>query len=164
MNNKNFTLSLTVGKSAKDVFKAINNVRGWWSKIIEGETDTLGAVFYYHYRDIHRCTIKVNELVPAKKVVWYVLHNDFDFTKDKTEWNDTKIVFEITSKGKQTEIAFTHVGLTPAYECYEACSEGWGMYILTSLKSLIESGKGEPNEGRPKTRTEAKLSGRNEHR
>jgi hypothetical protein len=51
-------------------FDAINNVRGWWSQAEQGDTDKLGAVFYHHYQDVHRCTLKITELLPSKKVAW----------------------------------------------------------------------------------------------
>ncbi len=143
--NKDFRLTYRVDNTPQEVFDAINNVRGWWSQLIEGDTDKLDAVFYYHARDLHRCTLKVTELVPGKKVVWHVLHNDFTFIKDKSEWNGTDIVFEIASKGDKTELTFTHVGLVPAYECYGVCSDAWSTYIRGSLHDLITTGKGNPN-------------------
>jgi len=141
----NYEVTLTVAKPAADVFAAINDVRGWWSQAIVGETDRLGAVFYYHYKDVHRCTLEIAELVPDKKIVWRVLHNDFNFIQDRSEWNATDIVFEIAPQGDQTEVHFTHVGLVPAYECYDICSNAWGNYITGSLRSLIATGEGQPN-------------------
>ena len=147
MSSPNFTVNFLVDKKPAEVFDAINNVRGWWSQAIEGDTNKLGAVFYYHYQDIHRCTLQITELVPGKKVVWRVLQNYFNFVEDKTEWTGTDVVFEIARKGDKTEVRFTHVGLVPAYECYTACSDGWGTYINGSLHSLIATGKGQPNVG-----------------
>ena len=69
-----------------------------------------------------------------------------NFVKHKTEWKGTDIVFEITKKGDKTELCFTHVGLVPAFECYGACSDAWGFYIKDSLRSLITTGRGEPNQ------------------
>lgn len=146
MNDQNYTTAFAVDQSPAEVFAAINNVRAWWSEEIDGNTDKPGSVYYYHFKDIHRCTIKVTELVSNKKVVWHVLHNDFNFIKDKTEWNDTDIVFEIEEKGGQTELHFTHVGLAPSHECYEVCSDAWGTYINGSLRDLIATGKGHPNQ------------------
>jgi hypothetical protein len=145
MNNQNYTATFSVDQTPEEVFKAINNIRGWWSQAIEGDTDKLGAVFYYAYQDVHRCTLKITELVPGKRVVWHVLHNDFNFIKDKSEWNDTDVVFEIARKGDKTEVRFTHVGLVPAYECYDVCSNAWSGYITGSLRNLIATGKGQPN-------------------
>lgn len=94
---------------------------------------------------MHRCNIKVVEVIPRKRIVWQVLDNYFSFTEDKTEWKGTKLVFEITEKGDQTEIRFTHEGLVPDYECYGMCSNAWGTYINGSLRRLITTGKGSPN-------------------
>jgi hypothetical protein len=74
------------------------------------------------------------------------LDSRINFVKDKTEWKGTDIVFEVTKKGDKTELRFTHVGLVPAFECYGACSDAWGFYINDSLRSLITTGKGEPNQ------------------
>ncbi len=158
MNSRNYTIAFTVNQTPQEAFAAINNVRGWWSEEIEGSTDTLGAEFKYHFKDIHRCKLKITELIPGKKAVWHVLDNHFNFTKDKTEWKGTDIAFEISSKGGKTEIRFSHIGLVPEYECYDACSEGWSFYINTSLRDLITTGKGQPNVGQPMTETERALA------
>ncbi len=157
MNSRNYTSAFTVDQTPEEAFAAINNVRGWWSEEIEGSTDKLGAEFKYHFKDIHRCKLKITELVTGKKVVWHVLNNDFNFTKDKTEWKGTDIIFEISKKGDKAEIHFTHQGLVPEYECYDACSEGWGFYINGSLLDLITIGKGQPNVGQPMTANERAL-------
>jgi hypothetical protein len=143
--NPSYTTSFTVEQSPEEVFAAINNVRGWWSEEIEGSTDTLGEEYKYHYKDIHRCTMKLTELVPNKKVVWLVLDNYFDFIQDQSEWLNTEIRFEISEKDGKTEVHFAHIGLVPDYECFDVCSNAWGFYINTSLKNLITTGKGQPN-------------------
>lgn len=159
MQNQNFTTTLLLDQSPNDVFNAINDPRAWWSEEIEGNTSQLNDVFTYHYEDIHFCKVKQIELVPDKKVVWHILENDFNFTKDKTEWVDTKVSFEISRKGDQTQLVFTHIGLVPEYECYDACHQGWTHYIQNSLGSLIRTGKGQPNAtGTPRTETEEKLT------
>jgi hypothetical protein len=145
MSKQHYTTSFSVDQSPREVFDAINDVRGWWSEATVGDTDKLGAVAYYHYKDAHRCTFRITELVPGRRVAWRILHNDFNFTRDKSEWNDTEVVFDIARKGDKTEVRFTHVGLVPAYECYDVCSNSWGRYINGSLRKLITMGKGQPN-------------------
>ena len=147
MNESNLSISFVVGNTPEEVFDAINNVRGWWSGQIEGRTDELGR-FEYHYADVHRCTIDITELVPGKKVSWHVVDNYFSFVEDKSEWKGTDIVFQIDRKGDRTEVRFTHVGLVPSYECYDVCSDAWGTYIKGSLRNLITSGKGQPDQNR----------------
>jgi hypothetical protein len=142
---KDFTTSLLVDQTPKEVFDAVNNVRGWWSQEIEGNTDKLNEEFRYHYQDVHICRFKIIEFIPDKRVVWLVLENFFKFTKDKTEWVGTKVIFEILEKNKKTELRFTHQGLVPEYECFDICFKAWTQYIQESLLSLITTGKGQPN-------------------
>src|SRR4030095_7922097 len=158
MKASDFTTTLLVDQSPKEVFNAINNVRGWWSEEIEGSTDKLNAEFNYHYLDVHRSKMKITELIPDKKVVWLVEENYFSFTKDKSEWTGTKIIFEISQKDNKTQVVFTHQGLVPEYECFEICQDAWTTYIQHSLRSLIETGKGQPNNSEtPRTADEEKL-------
>ena len=89
--------------------------------------------------------MKLIEVIPDKKVVWLVLDNYFKFTKDKSEWKGTKIIFEISQKDNKTQIRFTHLGLVPEYECFDICRDAWTNYIQNSLCSLITTGKGQPN-------------------
>src|SRR6266849_4879142 len=120
MKNQNFTATLSVDQTPKAAFAAILNVRGWWSENIEGSTD--------------------------KRAVWLILDNYFDFTQDRNEWKDTQLIFVVSKNGDNTEIRFTHQGLVPEYECFHVCSNAWGSYINGSLRSLIATGKGRPNQ------------------
>ncbi len=146
MNDQNYTTTFTVDQTPEEAFAAINNVRGWWSEEIEGSTDKLGDEFTYRYKDVHYCKMKLTEVIPGKKVVWLVLDNYFNFTEDKSEWKGTEITFEVSEKGNKTEIRFAHLGLVPEYECFDVCSNSWGFYINGSLRSLITTGKGRPNQ------------------
>jgi hypothetical protein len=143
--NASFAATFSVDQAPGEVFDAINNVRGWWSEDIAGGTGKVGDDFTYRYRDAHRCRIKVTELVPGERITWHVVDNYFDFTRDTTEWKDTDIHFEITMRDGKTEIRFTHVGLAPACECFEVCSNSWDFYLRTSLRALIRTGRGLPN-------------------
>lgn len=145
MESQSFTTTLLVNQTPKEVFDAINNVRGWWSEEIEGNTENLNDEFTYRYKDVHHCTMKLIEVVPNKKVVWLVLDNFFSFTKDKSEWKGTKVVFDISEHENKTKVTFTHLGLVPEYECYNACVHGWSQYIEQSLPALLSTGKGKPN-------------------
>jgi hypothetical protein len=146
MKNQNYSISFAVDQSPEQVFNAINNVRGWWSEEIEGNIDKLGDEFTYHYNDVHHCKMRLIEVIPHKKVVWLVVDNYFNFTEDKNEWKGTKIIFEISKKRDQSEIRFTHWGLVPEYECFNVCSNAWSSYMNGSLRSLITTGKGKPNQ------------------
>ncbi len=148
MNNtssKNYTTTISVDKDISSAFNSIKNIRGWWSEAIEGNTDKVGETFFYHYKDVHLCKIKLIEMVADNKLVYQVIDNEFNFTKDKTEWINTKLIFDLSTEGNKTKIVFTHEGLVPDYECYNVCNDAWTSYIQGSLKNFIETGIGKPN-------------------
>ncbi len=145
MASQNFTSAFLVDESPEAAFAAINNVRGWWSGEIEGPTDKLDAEFTYRYKDIHYSKQRITEMMPNTRVVWRVLDAYLDFTEDPNEWTGTEITFEVSQQGEQTEVRFTHLGLVPAFECFDKCSSAWSFYINSSLRRLITTGHGEPN-------------------
>jgi hypothetical protein len=159
MENQDFTTAILVDQAPEEAYQAVNNVRGWWSEEIEGSTAKLDAEFDYHYEDVHRCKMKIIELVPNQKVAWLVKKNYFKFTEDTSEWTGTKIIFDISSLNGKTQVRMTHHGLVPTYECFDICRDSWTNYIQNSLRSLIETGKGKPNgKGKPQTENEKKLT------
>ena len=141
----NFTTTFLVDQSPTEVFDAIANVRGWWSGNIEGVTDLLGAQFTYRYRDIHYSKQEITEFVPAQRVTWQIVDSSLNFTSDPNEWTGTEIEFEISDRNGQTEVRFTHKGLVPALKCFKDCSDAWSYYVNDSLRPLITSGQGLPN-------------------
>jgi hypothetical protein len=145
IQNGSFSKIIHVNKHPAEAFDAIRNFRGWWSEDIDGDTGMINEVFFYHYKDIHLCRMQLIESIPGERLVYRVLENDFNFVSDKTEWVDTRLIFDIFSEGTGTCVKFTHDGLTPDDECYAVCHDAWTGYIGNSLKNYIESGKGQPN-------------------
>ncbi|SRR6266498_3516816 len=145
MKTSGFTTTVLLDQTPEEVFNAVNSPREWWSEEIEGNTAKLNDAFTYHYKDVHISKMKLIEVIPNEKVVWLVMDNHFNFTKDESEWTGNKIIFEITEKGNKTQLQFTQVGLVPEYECYDICQNAWNNYINNSLRSLITTGKGQPN-------------------
>ena len=92
MDNKNYATSLVVDQSPKEVFDAINNVRGWWSINIEGNTTTEGDEFVYFYKEVHISKMKIVALDPFKKVEWSIL------PKKKMNGKEIKLSFKFWSK------------------------------------------------------------------
>ena len=142
MTTTDFTTTILTDRSPKEVFDAITHVRGWWQGEITGSTDKLHDEFTYRYGDIHYSKQKLVEVIPDKKIVWLVTESQLNFLQEKNEWNNTKIVFEISKAHDKTQLRFTHLGLAPEIECYDACSTAWGELIRKSLFSLITTGKG----------------------
>ncbi|RBQ09146.1 SRPBCC domain-containing protein [Pedobacter miscanthi] len=145
MKSKDYTTNILVDKTPQVAFKAIQNFRGWWSQEIQGSTDVLNETFFYHYKDVHLCKLKLIEKISNQKLVYLVVDNQFNFVKDKTEWIGTKLIFELIPEGNHTKVVFTHQGLVPEYECYKVCNDAWTSYIQGSLKTYIETGTGKPN-------------------
>jgi hypothetical protein len=145
MKTTDFSITLSIDKTPNEVFHSINNVRGWWTEELDGNTHKLDDEFTVRFFDnIQVTSQKLVEVIPDKKVTWLVTKSELNFLKDKNEWKGTKINFEITEKGGKTQLHFTHVGLVPGVECYQDCSVGWGRYINGSLLPLITEGKGNP--------------------
>jgi hypothetical protein len=73
------------------------------------------------------------------------------FLENKDEWTGTKISFDISRHDDKTQVLFTHIGLTPGVECYNACLKGWSQYVQHSLLSLITTGVGQPDKKQTET-------------
>lgn len=146
MVDQSYTTTFAVDRTPSEVIDAIKDVRGWWSKELDGRSAGPGDEFRYQYEDVHRCDIRVTEVVPGRKVSWLVLDNYFNFTEGEDEWTGTTIDFEVVANDERTEVRFIHHGLLPEHECFAACSSGWTFYINTSLQQLITTGEGQPND------------------
>lgn len=145
MSKQDFNKSFSLDRSPAKVFDAVNNVRGWWSTLLDGSSDKEGDIFIYRHKDIHASTQKLVEVVKYEKVTWLVTESYLSFLTEKPdEWTGTTISFEIESVGDKTKLHFTHHGLTPEKECFEDCSGGWNFY-LRSLVNLISNGEGQPD-------------------
>jgi Activator of Hsp90 ATPase homolog 1-like protein len=142
VENKNFTATIEVAASSNDVFNHINEVSKWWSKDYEGSSTKLNDEFIICHPDRHFSKQKLIELIPDKKIVWHVTDSNLNWIKkDKNEWTNTRMIFEINTKGDKTILHFTHEGLIPEKECYSMCEQGWNMVIKERLFNLITNGK-----------------------
>lgn len=146
MDQHDFTTTFLVDQTPAEVFKAVTNVRGWWSAGIEGGTEKLNDEFIYQVEGVHYSKMQLIDVVPDERVVWLVKYNYLSFVKDKSEWTGTKVHFDISRQGEKTQLRFTHEGLVPEYECYEVCTPAWTNYVQGSLLPLITTGQGHPNQ------------------
>lgn len=146
MAKKDLSIQLLVDGTPEETFRAISNVRGWWSQLVEGRTEQAGDEFRYRHKDLHDSTQRVVESVPGKRIVWLVTESDLSFLNHRSEWTGTKIIFDLLPSGHQTEIRFTHEGLLPESECIDACTKGWTYYLEQSLVPLVNSGEGRPDK------------------
>ena len=145
MKQQDYTVSITVDATAQEVFDYVNNVPKWWTENMEGSSQKLNDEFTVRFGETF-VTAKVLELIPRRKIVWHVIDCNKPWLKDKKEWNDTKIQFEISTKNDKTQMIFIHQGLVPEIECFDVCSNAWSQYIHKSLWKLVTTGKGQPDK------------------
>ncbi len=146
MKKHDYQKSFNAGVTAKEAFENITNVAGWWTASFKGSAKTVNDEFEVTFGKT-KVNFKVTESVPYKKLVWLVTDCYLDWLNDKTEWKDTKIVWNISKENKSTKIEMTHVGLVPGIECYNDCEAGWNQYVGESLPKLISAAKGILFEG-----------------
>jgi len=143
MKEQDYCVSITVNTTAQEAFKGINNISDWWTIIFEGYSEKLNDVFTVRFGETF-ITVKIVELIPYKKIGWHVIDCYKHWLKDKKEWKDTTISWEISAEKNVTQISFTHIGLVPGIECYKGCEKAWNFYVNESLFKLLTEGKGIP--------------------
>ena len=139
MENKKYTATIEVAKFPNDVFNhIINDVSKYWPEEIEGECTKLNDEFIFKSGDSHYSKNKVIEFVPNRKVVWLVTES---LRKtDNFEWTGTKMIFELTPKGENTQLKFTYDGFVLENE-YERLVQICDMVIKEKLYNLLTNGK-----------------------
>ncbi|MDT7661043.1 MAG: hypothetical protein QOD04_599 [Pseudonocardiales bacterium] len=145
MTEHSYTTSFTVANPPAEVFAAVNAPRAWWMTDIQGATRQVGDEFSFEVPGVHYSKLRVTEMVPDELVVWRVIEGRVQFVADPDEWTGTEIRFELSEHDSATTLRFTHVGLHPDHECYEACSGAWSLYAGDSLRTLLTTGTGMPN-------------------
>ncbi|MFW6722648.1 SRPBCC family protein [Streptomyces sp. MAR4 CNY-716] len=135
MESTHYTTEFWVDETPDTVFAAILNVPGYWT--IDGDTAQQGDEFVHRHEGALYSRFRVAEVVPGQRVVWQVLVSHLDFVAEHDEWTGTRVLFEVNPKDGGTRLRFTHEGLSPAKECWTACSRGWDDVINQNLKNLI---------------------------
>lgn len=121
----------------------ISQVSKWWSLNFEGSSKP-GDVFTVRFKNGDRYEIKVEELIPGKKIVWDVIDADQTWHEDRDEWTGTKIICDISPDKNGSKVTMTHLGLVPEFECYDRCKLGWDYLLKESLYKYLSEGTGMP--------------------
>lgn len=143
MKNNDYHKTMTVDASAEEAMRKISEVNGWWAKNFIGKADNLHDKFSVRFGETY-VDFQVSDLIPDRKVVWKVTDCHLHWIKAQKEWMDTEVVFELSKKGNETRIDFTHIGLVPGVECYHDCEVGWNGHLTGSLVEFINGGVGTP--------------------
>ena len=142
MGNNSFNSSFAARIGAGEAIKKINNVPEWWGVTFTGSAEKQNDTFTVKMTGDSFFDFTVTELIPGKRVVWLVTDCNMPWYPDKTEWTNTRLIFDLDEHDGITELSFTHEGLTPEVECYKDCESGWTHWIKTSLFSYFTTGKG----------------------
>jgi hypothetical protein len=143
MENRNYHKTLIVKASAEEAMKKISRIALWWRNDFSGDAEKLNSKFTVPFGAPSFVDFVVSESAPGKKLVWKVTDCYLPWFKDTKEWNNTEVVFTLSSENGGTQINFTHVGLVPEVECYEACEKGWNGH-LNQLAGFINENKELP--------------------
>ena len=144
MTMQDYQSTVSAKISADEAFSKIANVSEWWTKGTTGNAKKVGDTFKVDWGET--CVdFKIVEAVPSKRIVWQVTDCHLPWLKDKTEWKDTKVVWELATANGTTQVTMTHAGLTPAVECFNGCEAGWNFYFGKSLLKLFTDDRGLPD-------------------
>ena len=142
MGNNDFNSTISAKISADEAIKKISNVPEWWGITFTGSCQKQGDKFTVKMTSDSFFNFTVTELIPGKRLVWLVTDCNMPWYSDKTEWTNTRLIFDLKENNGETALSFTHEGLTPNVECYKDCEQGWTHWIKTSLFSYLTTGKG----------------------
>jgi uncharacterized protein YndB with AHSA1/START domain len=132
-----------VKSSPEEVYKALTareRLAGWWTNDTQGESKVGGLLkfrFSADGKEIGGFDMKVLELQPARRVLWQVVGGP-------EEWIGTKVSWELKQEGEYSIVLFKHLDWKEPVEFMHHCSTKWAIFLM-SLKSLVETGKGDPS-------------------
>jgi uncharacterized protein YndB with AHSA1/START domain len=142
MEKNDFNSSISASISANEAIKKISNVPEWWGITFTGSAEKQNDKFTVKMGGNSFFNFIVTELTPGERVVWLVTDCNMPWYSDKTEWANTRLIFDLHENDGVTELKFTHEGLVPEKECYERCAhEGWDIVIKDYLFNFIATGK-----------------------
>ena len=129
--------------SSQEIYEALatrDGLAGWWTTDTQGGSKVGGVIkfrFSADGRKIGGFDMKVLDLRPAERVLWQV-------SDGPAEWIGTKVSFALKQEGDYSVVLFEHAGWKEPVEFMHHCSTKWATFLL-SLKSLGETGKGQPS-------------------
>lgn len=109
----------------------------WWTRDgVRGESSEGARLQFFFGQPQPAAVMEVTRLDPDGHVSWSCVEG-------AEEWVGTKLAFDLTPKGNETVVLFTHADWRDPVEFMAHCSARWA-YFLLSLKSYLETGKGTP--------------------
>jgi hypothetical protein len=131
-----YSVEIEVAKSSNEVFSCLIDLTKWWPEEFIGENIKINSEFVLKTGEGHYSKNIVTEFVPHEKVVWLVTESRREH--DNFDWTGTRMIFELTTRGDNTEIKFTYDGVVLENEI-ERLAQICDFVIKEKLKSMIES-------------------------
>ena len=112
----------------------VDRLAGWWTTDTTGEGQAGGALAF-KFGERGFIDVKVLADQPDR-ILWEV-------TDGPPEWIGSRIVWAPKVSGDWTVVMFSHTGWREPVEFMHHCSTKWALFLM-SLKSLLETGQGQP--------------------
>ncbi|RED75029.1 SRPBCC family protein [Cohnella phaseoli] len=128
----------TVHAPASKVYETLTAAEGlseiWTNELIVN--NQIGFVNEFRFGSDDVTKMKIEELIPNKKVVWHCIDSD-------AEWIGTMISFDIEEKNGKSFLTLRHMNWKEVTPFYRSCNYNWA-FFLYSLKCYCEDGEGIP--------------------
>jgi uncharacterized protein YndB with AHSA1/START domain len=124
--------------SPDDTYDALatrDGLAAWWTNDTQGDSG-IGETIRFRFGEKGGFEMRVLELDPSRRVLWEVVEGP-------AEWIGTTVRFELRQESGYTIVLFAHRGWKEPVEFMHHCSTKWATFLM-SLKSLVETGKGDP--------------------
>jgi uncharacterized protein YndB with AHSA1/START domain len=121
-----------------DAYQALTTqtgLAGWWTSDVRGDGTQVGNILEFRF-EAGGFDMKVIDLKEPTSVTWEVIAGP-------DEWVGTTIQFDLKQDGEYTIVLFKHLNWKEPIEFMHHCSTKWAIFLM-SLKSLLESGQGNP--------------------
>jgi uncharacterized protein YndB with AHSA1/START domain len=132
---------LTIEVSPERVFNALtqqDKIACWWTDDLSA-TREAGSLAEFHFsQGTFVIQFEVAELDKDEKVYWITRQGP-----PTGHWVGTSVTWLLTPVHNGTKLVFNHDGFTQADRRYEI-TRGWWEHFLVSLKSYLQTGKGNP--------------------
>lgn len=148
MKQRDYTATISAHSPAQEAIDKISRVAEWWTKGFVGASRQPGDTFTVRFGETF-VDFRVAEVIPEKKIVWQVTDCHLHFQSNQKEWNETRIVWDVSTENGLTSVRMTHVGLVPEHQCYQNCEQGWNFYVKESLRKLLDEDQGLPDGKQP---------------